>query len=67
MLKQCEVEDEIFKIPPLGKNLKWSNETSWNKQNDVKPGSSIEKKKGLSPYNSSSLSEKSSRKGRESR
>lgn len=67
MLKQCEVEDELYKIPPLGRNLKWPGDDSWNSKNDSKTSSSIEKKEGLSPYNSASLSEKSSKKSRDSR
>lgn len=67
MLKQVEVDGDLFRIPALGKEGKWSSEgDTWDRRNESRANSSA-KKKGLSPYNSASLSEKNMRKTKESR
>ena len=47
-------------------NHKWDND-SWDSKNESSKSTSLEKKKGLSPYNSSTPGEKGSKKSKDSR
>lgn len=70
ILKQCEVDDDLLKVPTIGKNNHTSCklDDSWESKNDSsKSNTALEKKKGLSPYNSATPGEKCSKKNKDSR